>query len=357
MKPEISVIVPIYNVEKYLPQCIDSILAQTFINFEVILVDDGSADNCGEICDEYAEKDNRIIVIHKKNAGVSAARNIGIEAARGEYLMFVDSDDFLECEMLEIMYKATLDLNPDCVASGLKYYFEKSGKIRINAFEDAFFSMDSEFNKYYKMLTDNFFLAAIYSKLYKKSIILNNNIRFDERYSILEDGMFVIDYLKRCKKCRCISKPLYFYRQFESFSLMKKYNRNAIEALREYERKGEWLARGLIGENVKAFTAGMMRFFYSSVYKLYFSSDLSSKEKLNILKQYVNDDVCDKIFKRLGYNDINGLKNKINFFLYRNKMYILLHFVYLNKGLIMKRIGIITYCGERKKFNKETLFR
>ena len=91
--PELSIIVPVYKVEPYLPKCIDSILAQTFSDFELILIDDGSPDRCGEICDEYAARDDRVVVIHRENRGVSAARNAGLDAARGEYIGFVDSDD------------------------------------------------------------------------------------------------------------------------------------------------------------------------------------------------------------------------------------------------------------------------
>ncbi len=98
--PAVSVIVPVYKVEPYLRRCVDSILAQTFTDFELILVDDGSPDNCGAICDEYAEKDSRVKVIHKKNGGVSSARNMGLDAARGEYIYFCDGDDYIEKELL-----------------------------------------------------------------------------------------------------------------------------------------------------------------------------------------------------------------------------------------------------------------
>ncbi|MBA1325633.1 glycosyltransferase [Enterococcus faecium] len=100
-----SIIVPVYKVEKYLRKCVDSILAQTFTDFEVILVDDGSPDNSGKICDEYAEKDNRVRVIHKENGGLSSARNAGIDVARGKYLGFVDSDDYIDEDMYEILYE------------------------------------------------------------------------------------------------------------------------------------------------------------------------------------------------------------------------------------------------------------
>lgn len=103
--PIISIIVPVYNVEKYLPKCVDSILGQTYTNLEIILVDDGSPDNCGKICDEYAKKDKRIKVIHKKNGGLSDARNVAIDVAKGEYITFVDSDDYVTSDYVETLYR------------------------------------------------------------------------------------------------------------------------------------------------------------------------------------------------------------------------------------------------------------
>lgn len=115
----ISVIIPIYNVEKYLKKCIDSIINQTYKNLEIILVDDGSPDNCGKICDEYAKKDQRIRVIHKKNGGLSDARNAGIDIAKGKYIAFVDSDDYVEKEYIEIMYKELKKNNVKIVQCGI----------------------------------------------------------------------------------------------------------------------------------------------------------------------------------------------------------------------------------------------
>lgn len=113
--PKISIIVPVYNVEKYLARCIDSILEQTFSDFECLLIDDGSPDCSGALCDEYAHKDNRIHVIHQKNAGVSAARNRGLDAARGEWICFVDSDDWCAKDMLSLLYGAAFENDADVV--------------------------------------------------------------------------------------------------------------------------------------------------------------------------------------------------------------------------------------------------
>jgi glycosyltransferase involved in cell wall biosynthesis len=117
----VSVIVPIYNVEQYLNRCVDSIINQTYKNLEIILVDDGSPDKCGQICDEYALKDSRIVVIHKENGGLSDARNAGIEKATGEYLSFVDSDDWIEPEMIETLYNACISNSVKMACAGMYY--------------------------------------------------------------------------------------------------------------------------------------------------------------------------------------------------------------------------------------------
>ena len=132
--PEISVIVPVYKVEEYLPQCVDSILVQTFTNFELLLVDDGSPDRCGEICEEYAGKDTRIRVFHQQNSGVSAARNIGLQHAKGTYIVFVDSDDWVSTDYLLHLYKSLPDTGIGLVMGGaLKYSIDGKliGKITL----------------------------------------------------------------------------------------------------------------------------------------------------------------------------------------------------------------------------------
>ena len=137
-KPLISVIVPIYKVEKYLNKCVKSIINQTYKNLEIILVDDGSPDNCGKICDKLAERDDRIRIIHKKNGGLSSARNAGIEIANGEYIGFVDSDDYIDNDMFETLYNNIKDNNADLSIIGYQIetidnkvikYFELEEKI------------------------------------------------------------------------------------------------------------------------------------------------------------------------------------------------------------------------------------
>ena len=226
--PIISVIVPVYNVEKYVGRCIESILVQTFTDFELILVDDGATDNSGKICDQYAEKDDRIRVIHKENGGVSAARNSGIDYSSGEYIMFVDSDDYIDKPMLEDMIRYS---GSDMIISGLKY-IDINGNEMSNRIEIAFenITISDFFNKYYIDLDSKCILSGPYNRFYKKCIIDKYNIRFNVNMSIFEDGLFVTEFLCRCDRISNISKSYYNYVQYNNGNLMTKYNDNAIEA-------------------------------------------------------------------------------------------------------------------------------
>ena len=202
MNPKISVIVPVYKVEKYLHRCIDSILLQTFPDFELLLVDDGSPDRSGEICDEYVKKDSRIRVFHKENGGVSSARNHGIEKAIGEWIMFVDSDDWLESD-----YLSNFDIEGDYDIQLQGFTNDFPGKESI--------SLGCEITKEVNLPT--FFIEAsrkflIYGpvfKLYKRSII--GNIRFDHNFSLGEDYLFVLNVMQFAKTFKLIQGTGYHY--------------------------------------------------------------------------------------------------------------------------------------------------
>lgn len=226
--PKISVIVPVYNVEKYLNRCVDSILNQTFEDFELILVNDGSPDNCGNICDEYAQKDNRVKVIHKKNGGVSSARNVGIDIAQGEYIMFVDSDDWINENMLNDMYNM-----PD---SDMKV-----SSIRMIGKDNS-----TEYIIDTKMYTQEDLLIGFFSeafpiicfcgpccKLYKKDIIFNNAVRFNEDMSLGEDTYFNLNYIKHCKSIYTSEQIYYYYMRENSESLFTKFRLNMYYDVRK----------------------------------------------------------------------------------------------------------------------------
>lgn len=181
----ISVIVPVYKVEPYLRKCVDSILAQTYTNLEVILIDDGSPDNCPAICDEYAVKDSRIKVIHQQNAGVSAARNAGLDAATGEYIGFVDSDDWIEPDMYEVMLCRMLEKRAEI--SGIVYCIDtkdKEGKA-LRGTQDRVFNKEEIINE---ALSFGRIVQAMCGYLFSSELI--KGIRFAKDISMAEDFLF-----------------------------------------------------------------------------------------------------------------------------------------------------------------------
>ena len=197
--PKISVIVPVYNVEQYLRRCIDSILSQTFSDFELLLIDDGSKDKSGDICDEYAAKDARIRVFHKVNGGVSSARNLGLVKANGEFIFFVDSDDYLDNTHLE-NYSKDID-NFDLIFQGYKLVDETTGKIleKKTFHEIETLDFESSMNVMEQIFSIGNFFGPTWNKIFRASIISENEIKFKEDVNLREDEIFTFSY------CRFVS--------------------------------------------------------------------------------------------------------------------------------------------------------
>lgn len=224
MRPILSIIVPVYNVEIFLKQCIDSILSQTFYNFELILVDDGSPDNSGIICDEYSKLDNRIKVVHQENGGLSAARNVGIDIAEGEYIGFVDSDDWIDSEMYEKLYKRAVDEKSDIVACNY-YCMDKYGGIKPRVLN----AIDLEYDKESAMkeiFTNNILAFSAFNKIYKRDLF--DNLRYKEGI-IVEDMDIAYKLVFRSKKISFLKDCLYYYRYNANSILRKKFNMKRLD--------------------------------------------------------------------------------------------------------------------------------
>lgn len=193
--PTISIIVPVYNVEQYLHRCLDSILAQTFTDFEVLVVDDGSPDRCGEICDEYAKKDSRIRVFHKENGGVSSARNLGIHEAKGGFICFVDSDDIIRPNYLQTLLSIEENTNADMIVGSAVR------KTKSKNLEEDLLLKDKVYDKiqYAQMLYDMrkvCLWGVPWNKLFKIEIIRGNNLEYDLSLDSYEDEVFNLEYLQ-----------------------------------------------------------------------------------------------------------------------------------------------------------------
>ena len=205
--PKISVVVPVYNVEKYIRECIDSLLNQSFSDFELILVDDGSTDFSGNICDSYKEQDARIKVFHKKNGGVSSARNLGIEKSVGIWIAFVDSDDYVDGKYLENLYKSAC--NCDVVSCGFFIINEFSKKLSSNVNPYGVFYQKDIVD----IVNNDWFVTSPWAHIIKASLIKCNDIKFYENRSVGEDTIFLLSCLDKANCIKNISNTLYYYRK------------------------------------------------------------------------------------------------------------------------------------------------
>ncbi len=229
---KISIIVPVYKVEKYLRRCLDSIVAQTFTDWECILIDDGSPDNSGKICDEYAGKDGRFRVFHQENAGTSATRESALHLATGDYIQFVDSDDWIESNMLECMLQKAMEADADIVGCNfIREYENKQIK------EDVFYLSKDHFLK--DVIANRW--GVLWKLLINRNFIIKNDIHFPEKINGGEDYVFVSKCLYNCNTIACIDGYLYHYNCCNNESFIKTptldklmYQYYATQSVEEY---------------------------------------------------------------------------------------------------------------------------
>lgn len=227
-KTKYSFILPIYNVDKYLEKCIDSILEQEYNNYEIILVDDESKDNCPIICDNYKKKDNRIKVIHKKNGGLCDARNTGLKIAKGEYILFVDPDDYIEKDYLNIIDE---NIKQGDMLIFSYYYLYKNKKYKGFSINKVLSNKEAQ--EY--LVSDNKYCGYVWNKVYKKKLLDKYRIFFDLNVTVSEDLLFTFKYIEKINEVKVISSPLINYRQRKSSIISKKIkNIDAASLVRTY---------------------------------------------------------------------------------------------------------------------------
>ena len=212
----VSVIVPVYKVEDYIRECIDSILAQTYPYFELILVDDGSPDNCGRICDDYAEEDDRIKVVHKKNGGLTSARNAGLEVAKGEWIMHVDGDDWIEPDMIESLIEAAQITGADMVFGDFMKYGPSAGYNKLPTW-----SSDKK-----KSMTNYiaYVMTTIWGSIVKRSLYADHSLKSPDGISYCEDFHLIVRLCHFANKIVNVHRPFYNYR-YRSTSIMSNMSR------------------------------------------------------------------------------------------------------------------------------------
>lgn len=257
MDSVISVIVPVYKVERYLNKCIDSILNQTYRNLEIILVDDGSPDNCGRLCDRYAVLDSRVKVIHKENGGLSDARNAGLDIAKGDYIAFVDSDDYIDREMLQRLYDAMVDNNADMSICSIQMVDEHEKQIGILPVIPGIYTGMQIIEEY-----DYFHGAFVvaWNKLYKRAVF--ENLRYDVG-KIHEDEFIFHKIFAQCQIVVCIDCAYYYYLQRKGSIMAQRTQLDRMHQIEALENRIVWLQKNsLVSQSVYRAVFELSRAFY-----------------------------------------------------------------------------------------------
>lgn len=285
-QPTFSIIIPVYKVEKYLDRFLDSVMGQTYKDYEVILVDDGSPDSSGAICDEYASRDSRLKVIHKPNGGVSSARNKGIDEARGEWLLFFDSDDVVRKDALELIHAATLgNPSPDTVIYAINEVMTDGTACDrlLPVATPAYYDMESlrtELLPYFCRSAS--FLNSPYSKAFKRSIIERYDIRFKKRVRG-EDWLFVLEYFRHISSAVTIPDVLYYYMRNDD-SAMSRYVPEQFQLWSENWESKLSLVRDF---RLQVDRGRMNREMYEKIY--YFLREIKEKEPAETRKAKIHD--------------------------------------------------------------------
>ena len=300
----ISIIIPVYNAKNYLVRCLQSIISQTYKNFEVILVNDGSTDNSYEICQDIANKDKRFIVVTQTNNGASSARNRGIEIAKGEWITFIDADDYIERNYLEFLYK-NIDDDNCLIIQGLKQVNNKGEEIKNIEFEYSTLC-GTEIHKAFDE-KEIFEYGYTVAKLYNRDIINKHNIKFNKQIAYSEDMLFMLEYILYCNSIKFVQHSLYNY-VVDASTLSQRYNSFESEFLlfTEYTRLNKAIANKYsFTETYKSQRCGALMLM-RGIYSLYKKSGHSKKERIFIIKKIKKD--YSKYLKRYYTPNIIFLK-------------------------------------------------
>ena len=321
----ISVIVPIYNVEKYLHKCIDSLIGQTLKDIEIILVDDGSTDKSGVICDEYGLKDNRIKVIHKKNGGLSDARNTGIDIAKGKYISFIDSDDWVDLQMFETLYNIAIKNDADIVQGDYIESYDENIRIEKSILENItkYNSEEILHNLYGYNATKT---VIVWNKIYKRELF--NGIRFPKG-KINEDEFTTYKILHKANIIIDTNIPIYYYRQREGSIMNSNFNIKRLDALEALKERIEYFIQHELTElyyKSEAQLCSLIKSFYISIH----SSNIENKSSL---LKVLNRESQKNYFKFIKNREIS-IKEKLTLTLsiLNNKLF---YNMYKIKELIM----------------------
>ena len=309
MKKTLSVIVPIYNVEKYLSKCLDSIISQTYEKLEIILINDGSTDRCGEICKNYALKDSRVKYIYKQNGGLASARNAGLDIASGDYISFVDSDDWIDTDMYETLIYHLETTDSDIAVCGIKEVFPDATRFKSNTGNISFFNITEAIESL--VSPNNIVRFEVWNKVFKKDII--GESRFKDK-QIYEDVFFDRKVFFRVNKMVFIDKPFYNYLKVRDGNTNSFFKENRLQIFNELEDFIDELKERNMPDLVKKFEYFLIDTaisFYYDAFRLN-AENLLKKKLLNYFERYFT----------LNLSNIYANKFKLKIFKFSPNLYV-----------------------------------
>lgn len=314
----VSIIIPVYNAEKYLSKCLDSVINQTYKEIEVILVNDGSTDNSAQICEQYQKVDDRIKVINKKNGGVSSARNSGLEYSNGRYISFIDPDDWIEYDMIERLYSLIGQFNAEISICG--YFKEKLDGTIVNKINDSTVIKLSNKDGLNYILNPEGYKGYLWNKLFSADLIKKNNIKFNEEVHFCEDLLFCCESFLKAEKLIYDTNPYYHYILHENNISQTLFNRKKITALYSLEKIIDLLS-GECDIHIKSFKNHYMHLNISMLmngYKSHYTdTDTLNELKRNLFKYKITD-LTDKSVKLSCI--LGRISTHLMFYIWKNKI-------------------------------------
>ncbi|MBO5397964.1 MAG: glycosyltransferase family 2 protein [Clostridia bacterium] len=317
MNDLITIVVPVYKVEQYLKKCVDSIINQTYKNLEIILVDDGSPDNCGNMCDEYANLDSRVKVIHKENGGLSSARNAGIEIAKGKYISFVDSDDYITNDYIEFLYNLILTNNVKVSICSHTVIYDTGLVLEKATNEHSVIDTKTAIER---ILYDEGLDTSAWAKLYETKLF--ENIKYPNG-KLFEDSATTCKILCECDKVAIGSKSKYFYLIRNNSITKTNFSSNKMDLITSTKDMGEYVLNKY-PDLKKAVNRRIMYAYLSTLSQLANSKEKhleEQKELLDYIKKYRKEVLADKRIKKRDRLALHCLAFGFNFYKLMWKIY------------------------------------
>lgn len=330
MKPIFSIIIPVYNTEKYILRCLESVNNQTYQNFEVIIIDDGSTDNSKLIVENYIKDKNTFTLESISNHGVSYARNIGINKASGKYITFLDSDDILSTKFLSYCYNFISDNKVDLLQTSIKEF------LRENEILDCPSNKDNKSNKINNIdaiesllsgINNNSIIPGPVAKIYSNEIIKHNRIKFNEEFNMFEDGIFNIEYLQHCNNIYISNYETYYYRKSNIDSLTKKCDSNRLnQKIKQINYINSIIDKNIDKKSIYIFSfCTIISVFQGFIYHK--KSKLDYSHRIKEIKKILKEEKIHDAISALTIFDVKSIYKKILLILIKIKLFYVLDLV------------------------------